>query len=330
MLLDTSSANYTLRRSLPEQVTVLEDTNLTLLPKAVKNAVEVANMKKAHIKDGVAVTKFIFWLKKTIGKEEITELSAADKLEEFRKQGEHYIGPSFDPILSYGSHAAIVHYSATQETNIPLQQKGLLLADTGGQYLEGTTDITRTIVLGETTEKERVFFTRVLRGNLRLASAKFLNGCSGKNLDYLAREPLWEIGEDYNHGTGHGVGFLLNVHEGPNGFRWKTAPGAREMAAFWEGMITTDEPGYYVEGEFGIRHENMMVCKKAEKKPCGQFMEFETITLAPFDLDAVLPELMTEKERQLLNAYHEKVYEKISPYLNEEEKEWLKSATRKI
>ena len=330
MLLDTSSANYTLRRSLPEQITVLEDTNLTLLPKAVKNAVEVANMKKAHIKDGVAVTKFIFWLKKTIGKEEITELSAADKLEEFRKQGEHYIGPSFDPILSYGSHAAIVHYSATQETNIPLQQKGLLLADTGGQYLEGTTDITRTIVLGETTEKEKEFFTRVLRGNLRLASAKFLKGCSGKNLDYLAREPLWEIGEDYNHGTGHGVGFLLNVHEGPNGFRWKTAPGARETAAFWEGMITTDEPGYYVEGEFGIRHENMMVCKKAEKKPCGQFMEFETITLAPFDLDAVLPELMTEKERQLLNAYHEKVYEKISPYLNEEEKEWLRSATRKI
>ena len=330
VLLDTSSANYTLRRSLPEQITVLEDTNLTLLPKAVKNAVEVANMKKAHIKDGVAVTKFIFWLKKTIGKEEITELSAADKLEEFRKQGEHYIGPSFDPILSYGSHAAIVHYSATQETNIPLQQKGLLLADTGGQYLEGTTDITRTIVLGETTEKEKEFFTRVLRGNLRLASAKFLKGCSGKNLDYLAREPLWEIGEDYNHGTGHGVGFLLNVHEGPNGFRWKTAPGARETAAFWEGMITTDEPGYYVEGEFGIRHENMMVCKKAEKKPCGQFMEFETITLAPFDLDAVLPELMTEKERQLLNAYHEKVYEKISPYLNEEEKEWLRSATRKI
>lgn len=330
VLLDSSSANYTLKKSLPEKVRIVEDTNPTLLPKAKKNSVEVANMKKAHIKDGVAVTKFIYWLKHQVGKIEITELSAAKKLEEFRSQGEHYVGPSFDPILSYGPHAAIVHYSATPETNVPLQPKGMLLADTGGQYLEGTTDITRTIVLGETTEKEKAYFTRVLRGNLNLAAAKFPYGATGKNLDYLARGPLWEVGQDYNHGTGHGVGFLLNVHEGPNNINWRVRPGGKEPCVLEEGMVTSDEPGFYVENEFGIRHENLIVCKKMEKTEFGQFMGFETLTLVPFDLDAVVPEFLSEKERSLLNAYHKTVYEKISPYMNEEEKEWLKEATREI
>lgn len=330
VLLDGTSANYTLKKSLPEGIRIVEDTNPSQLPKATKNGVEVANMKKAHIKDGAAVTKFIYWLKQNVGKMEITEISAAKKLEEFRSQGEHYIGPSFEPIISYGSHAAIVHYSATPETDIPLQPKGMLLADTGGQYLEGTTDITRTIVLGETTAKEKEFFTRVLRGNLNLAAAKFPHGATGKNLDYLARSPLWEIGADYNHGTGHGVGFLLNVHEDPNNINWKSRPGRKEPCILEEGMITSDEPGYYVEGEFGIRHENLIVCKKAEKTEFGQFMEFEPLTLVPFDLDAVVPEQMSDKERRLLNEYHRTVYEKISPYMNEEEKEWLKEATREI
>ncbi|MDD2956930.1 MAG: aminopeptidase P family protein [Lachnospiraceae bacterium] len=328
--MDCSSANYTLKRALSGQTVLFNETNPTQLPKAIKNSVEMANVKKAHIKDGVALTRFIYWLKQNIGKTEITELSASAKLEAFRAEGENYQGPSFDPILSYGTHAAIVHYSATPETDIPLKPHGLLLADTGGQYLEGTTDVTRTIVLGETTDKEKEFFTRVLRGNLNLAAAKFLYGCNGRNLDYLAREPLWEVGEDYNHGTGHGVGYLLNVHEGPQGFRWKSLPNRNEVAVFEEGMLTSDEPGFYLEGEFGIRHENLMLCKKAEKRPCGQFMEFDTLTLVPFDLEAVLADQMSEKERALLNQYHKTVFEKISPYLPEEEKAWLREATREI
>lgn len=328
--MDPASVNYTLKKSIPEGVEILEEMNPTKLKKACKTSVEVENMRKAHEKDGAAVTRFIFWLKKNVGKTEITELSAAKKLEEFREQQEHYLGPSFTPIIGYGEHGAIVHYSATEETDASLEAHGLVLADTGGQYLEGTTDITRTIVLGETTRKEKEYFTRVLRGNLLLSSAKFPYGCSGLNLDYLARSPLWEIGEDYNHGTGHGVGYLLNVHEGPNRIHWKCSASGEYPAVFEEGMITSDEPGYYAEGEFGIRHENLIVCKKAEKKNGKQYMEFEPLTLVPFDLDAVLPEKMSDKERKLLNRYHKTVYEKISPYLDEEEREWLKTATREI
>ena len=327
--LDDSRLNFTLKHMLGSGVSVYRGRNLTLLPKAAKNPAESANFATAHIRDGVAVTRFIYWLKHQIGKEEITEISAAQKLEEFRMEGEHYLGQSFSPIISFGEHGAIVHYSATEKSNAMLQQKGFVLADTGGHYLEGTTDITRTIVLGELTDQEKEFYTRVLRGNLNLAAATFLYGCSGKNLDYLAREPLWEIGEDYNHGTGHGVGYLLNVHEGPNNFRWKLAPGQYD-APLEEGMVTSDEPGYYLEGAFGIRLENLMICKKAQKRPCGQFMKFETLTMVPFDLDAVLPEKMSEKERSLLNSYHRTVYEKIAPYLPEEEKNWLREATRAI
>lgn len=330
MLLSCAVSNYTLKKSVPEGVRILDEDNLSLLPKAIKNPVEMANMKKAHIRDGVAVTRWMYWLKQNMGKIEITELSASAKLEEFRLLGEHYLGPSFDPIVAYGPHAAMCHYSSTPETNVALQPKGLLLADTGGQYLEGTTDITRTIAVGETTRKEKEYFTRVLRANLALGAARFLYGCDGKNLDYLARAPLWEIGQDYNHGTGHGVGYLLNVHEGPNDFRWKTRAGRPAPAVFEEGMITTDEPGFYLEGEFGIRHENVMLCRKAEKTEFGQFMEFETLTLVPFDLDAVLPEELSEREKKLLNAYHKKVYEKIAPALSEKEAAWLKQATREI
>lgn len=330
VLLDSGSANYTLKQSLPKEISIVDETNPSQLPKATKNGVEVANMKKAHIKDGVAVTKFMYWLKQNVGKIEITELSAAAKLEQFREQGENYLGPSFSYIMSYGAHAAIVHYSATPETDIPFEARGLVLADTGGQYLEGTTDITRTIAVGPVTEKEKEYFTRVLRGNLNLGAAKFPYGATGKNLDALARGPLWEIGEDYNHGTGHGVGFLLNVHEDPNNINWKSRPGRKEPCVMEEGMITSNEPGYYVEGEFGIRHENLVVCKKAEKTAFGQFMEFETLTMVPFDLDAIDPKQMSEKERQLLNDYHKTVYEKISPYMNAEETAWLKEATRAI
>ena len=299
------------------------------LLKAVKNPVELENFRKTHIKDGVAVTRFMHWAK-THAKEGYTEMQAADVLEGFRKEQEGYLEPSFEPISGYAEHGAIVHYSATPETDAKLAPKGLLLMDTGGQYLEGTTDITRTFVLGELTEEEKKFFTLVLRGNLNLAGAHFLHGCKGYNLDYLAREPLWQIGMDYNHGTGHGVGYLLNVHESPNGFRWKMLPNRNEGCVLEEGMLTSDEPGVYLTDKFGVRHENLMVCMKGEKNEYGQFMYFDTVTLVPFDLDGVDPLLMTERERQLLNDYHQKIYEVIGPHLNEEEQAWLKEATRAI
>ena len=329
VLLSRANVNSRPVSNIPSEVTILDEPNLTLLPKAVKNETEMENERIAHIKDGVAVTKFIHWLKKNVTRTTITELSTAEKLYQFRSEQEHFLGESFDPIIAYGTHAAIVHYSATEATDIPLEARGMVLADTGGHYLEGTTDITRTIVLGPVTAKEKKFFTAVLRGNLNLATAKFKYGCTGLNLDYLARGPLWELGEDYNHGTGHGVGYLLNVHEGPNSFRWKNLPG-NPAPVLEEGMITSDEPGYYLENEFGIRHENLVLCKKAEKTSFGQFMCFEPLTMVPFDLEGINPEEMTERERKLLNDYHQKVYTTISPYLDEEEKEWLKQATREI
>lgn len=328
VLLCKKKANCRLVNSIPKEVTILDEANLTFLPKSIKNPVEVENERIAHIKDGVALTKFICWLKKNVGKIPMTELSAGEKLYSFRAQQENFIDNSFDPIISYGIHAAINHYSATPETDIAIEPGNFLLADTGGHYYEGTTDTTRTIVMGSVNDEQKKYFTAVLRGMLNLGNAKFRYGCTGVNLDYLARGPLWEMGQDFNHGTGHGVGYLLNVHEGPNSFRWRIIQG--DNAVLEEGMITSDEPGYYVENQYGIRHENLLVCKKAEKTTFGQFMCFEHLTMVPFDLDAVVPELMTVQERALLNNYHAQVYKKISPYLEEEEKEWLKEATREI
>ena len=329
VLLSKANVNSRLVSNIPSEVTILDEENLTLLPKAVKNKTEVENERIAHIKDGVAVTRFIRWMKENAGKETITELSAAEKLYQFRSEQENFLGDSFDPIIAYGKHAAIVHYSATEETDIPFEARGMVLADTGGHYLEGSTDITRTVVLGPVTDKEKKYFTAVLRGNLKLGAAKFKYGCTGLNLDYIAREPLWEMGEDYNHGTGHGIGYLLNVHEGPNSIRWKNIAGS-PAAVLEEGMLTSDEPGYYLENEFGIRHENIVLCKKAEKTSFGQFMCFEYLTMVPFDLDGVDPEQMSVRERKLLNEYHKEVYKTLSPHLNEDEKEWLKQATREI
>lgn len=330
VLYDGSSLNYAILERLPENVKVIDEENPTLLPKAMKNPVEVANIRQAHIKDGVAVTKFMYWLKHQAGKEPMTEISAAEKLESFRREQEGYLEPSFEPICGYGPHGAIVHYSATPETDVPLEAKGLLLMDTGGQYMEGTTDITRTFVLGDITDDEKKFFTLILKGNLNLGGARFLHGCRGYNLDYLAREPLWQINMDYNHGTGHGVGYLLNVHESPNGFRWRMLSDRNEGCVMEEGMVTSNEPGVYLEGRFGVRHENLMVCMKGEKNEYGQFMYFDTLTMVPFDLDGVDPSLMTEREKQLLNDYHRTIYETIGPKLDEDEREWLKEATRAI
>ena len=335
VLLDSTSVNYTIWTSIPKTVVKVDKTGPALLSKAVKTPVEMENMRTAHIRDGVAVTRFMYWLKKRMEnydaeKDPETEISTAEKLESFRKMQPHYMGPSFDTISSWGYHAAIVHYSATEETDIPLQNHSFLLVDSGGQYLEGTTDITRTFVLGALTREEKEYFTRVLKGHLNLADCRFKYGCTGTAFDYVARRPLWEIGKDYNHGTGHGVGFCLNVHEGPNSFSYKTMQGRRTPAVFEEGMVTSDEPGFYLEGKFGIRHENLLLCRNDYENEYGRFMKFEYLTMVPFDLDGLLPELMTEYEIGLLNSYHAMVFEKISPWLKGDELEWLKYATRAI
>ena len=330
VLIDRGRANYAIVKNIPENVKVINETNLTLLPKAIKNSTEIENERIAHIKDGVAVTKFMYWLKKNIGKMKITELSAAKYLESLREQNENYMGPSFEPIVAYGSNAAMCHYSPTKDSDTELLPEGFVLFDTGGQYLEGTTDITRTVALGPCTVEQKKHFTAVLRGHLNLAAAKFLYGVRGVNLDYLARGPLWEMGLDYNHGTGHGVGYYLNVHEEPNSFRWKCASERMESAVFEEGMITSNEPGFYLEGQYGIRTENLIVCVKDKENEYGKFLSFENLTMVPIDLDAIDFDSLQQIDRDRLNAYHRQVFEKISPYMNDEEQIWLEKATREI
>lgn len=330
VLLNCKTVNYRITSTLNKNITILNKVNPTELMRAVKNPMEVDNTRMAHVRDGVAFTKFMYWLKTNIGKIPMTEISASDYLEERRREQPDFLDLSFGTICAYGANAAMMHYGATQESNAELKQEGFLLVDSGGHYLQGTTDITRTMALGSITDEMRLHFTAVCRSNMNLANAKFLYGCTGLNLDILARGPLWEMGIDYKCGTGHGVGYILNVHEGPNGFRWKVVPERHDNGVLEAGMITTDEPGVYLEGKYGIRTENELVCHKAEKNEYGQFMEFENITYAPIDLDAIAPEEMTERERKMLNDYHAMVYQTISPYMTEEENEWLKKYTRAI
>ena len=330
VLMNKSSVNYRICSELNKNIQVINKPNPTELMKAVKNPVEVDNTRLAHIKDGVAVTKFMYWLKTNIGKIPMTEISASDYLEARRREQENFIDLSFTTISAYGANAAMMHYSATPESDTVLKPEGFLLVDSGGHYYEGTTDITRTFVLGPISDEMKQHFTAVCRSNMKLANAKFLYGACGLNLDILARGPLWDMGIDYKCGTGHGVGYILNVHEGPNGFRWKIVPERHDSGVLEEGMITTDEPGVYLEGKYGIRTENELVCHKAEKNEYGQFMEFENITYAPIDLDGIDPEQMSPREKQMLNDYHKKVYEVLSPYMTEEENEWLKKYTRAI
>ncbi len=330
VLMESSCVNYAIKNSLDSSNKIVDRMNPTVMAKAVKNPVEIENERRAHIKDGVAMTKFIFWLKKNIGVTDMTEISVSDYLEELRRQQEGNLGLSFNTISAYGENAAMCHYAATPESNKTLKPEGLYLIDSGGQYYEGTTDITRTVALGPVTDEEREHFTLVAMSMLRLGHAKFLYGCRGLSLDYIARQPMWERGLNYNHGTGHGVGYLLNVHERPNGIRYKMVPERMDSAVIEEGMICSDEPGIYIEGSHGIRTENLIVCRKAEKNEYGQFMEFEYLTFVPIDLDALDVSLMEKRDIQYLNEYHRQVYEKISPYLTREEQEWLKEATREV
>lgn len=328
VLLDRDRVNYSLYRNLPEHVNIIWGENPEVLMKCMKNPTEVENIRKAHIKDGVAHTKFMYWLKIHAGEESLTELKASEKLEAFRREQEGFLCPSFDPICAYGEHGAIVHYSADEKSNARIRKGGLLLTDTGGNYWEGSTDITRTVAIGEVSEEEKRHFTLVAAAMLRLADARFLYGCSGMNLDYAAREVFWREHLNFNHGTGHGVGYLGNIHEAPIAFRWKS--GKRKEQPLEEYMVITDEPGIYIEGSHGIRLENELLVRCGEKNEYGQFMCFEMLTFVPIDLDAIDTDRLEEREKRLLNAYHREVYEKISPYLTLEERAWLKEYTRPI
>ena len=288
------------------------------------------NIKEAHIKDGVAVTKFMYWVKTRYDKEPITELSSAAKLTELRAEQEGYIRDSFEPLCAFDDHAAMMHYSPSEESDVQLKSGAFFLSDTGGGYYEGSTDITRTFILGSVDQQMKKYFTAVVRAMMRLSRAKFLYGCYGYNLDVLARGPIWDLDLDYQCGTGHGVGYLGNIHEAPTGFRWYVVPSKNEHHQLEEGMVITDEPGIYEDGQFGIRIENEFVVKKGVQNKYGQFMYFETITFAPIDLDGIDPEEMSRDEREWLNNYHKDVYEKIGPRLTDEEREWLKEYTRAI
>lgn len=327
VLIDSARLNYALFNSIPSNVKTVDTTNPCVLFKSMKNKVEIENIKKAHVKDAVAHTKFLYWLKTNIGKETITELSASDKLESLRAEQENFLWPSFAPISAYGPHAAMCHYSSSEETNCELKEGTLYLTDTGGNYMEGSTDITRTIALGNIPQELKVHFTNVLRGNLALANAKFLYGCTGQNLDILARQFLWNMNLDFNHGTGHGIGYLLSIHEAPCRIRWQYG---LEVTPLQEGMILSDEPGIYIENSHGIRLENELLIQKGVKNEYGQFMHFEVITYVPFDLDAIDTSLMRDDEKAMLNNYHSLVYNIVSPYLTDEEKQWLKVYTRPI
>lgn len=326
VLVDNNKINYTILKNIPTGVKIVDAMNPSTIFKAQKNAVEIENTKKCHVRDGVAVTKFMYWLKNNIGKIEISEISAAEKMTELRVEQGNFIEPSFASIAGYAANGAIVHYSATEESNQIIEPKGLFLLDSGGQYYDGTTDITRTYAVGPLTEEEKCHFTSVARAMIRLSQAKFLYGVNGYYLDILARGIFWEQNLNYNHGTGHGIGHVLNVHEAPNGIRYDNP----NLARLEEGMITTNEPGFYAAGSHGIRLENEMLCKKGVKNEFGQFMEFEPITIAPIDLDAINVEQMKDDEKAYLNEYHKMVFETVSPFLTGEEAEWLKEYTKAI
>lgn len=326
ILLEKSRVNFAIYESIREYNQIIDRMNPTVYAKAQKNETEIENMKKAHITDGVVMTKYIYWLKKNIGKIPMDECSVADHLDQMRKD-HGALDISFTTISAYGENAALCHYHAVPEHCASLQARGLYLVDSGGQYYEGTTDITRTIALGPVTDEEKEHYTLVLMSMLRLGHVKFLEGCSGLSLDYVAREPLWKRGLDYNHGTGHGVGYLLNVHERPIGIRYRVVPERQDSAPFMPGMVCSDEPGLYIEGSHGIRTENLVYCKKDEKTEYGQFLSFEYLTYVPIDLEPVDVSLMEEQDIVWLNEYHAQVYEKIAPHLDAEEAAWLKEVT---
>lgn len=323
VLLDKQIVNYEICRRL--NCEIVNGPNPTQLFKAIKNKTEIEATKYAHIKDGVAVTKFMYWLKTNVGKIPMDEVSISDKLEEFRKAQKDFYDLSFDTICAYKENAALMHYKAEPGKCATVTNEGLLLIDSGGQYFDGTTDITRTFVLGNISDVERRDYTVALKALLRLQDARFIAGTTGPNLDLFAREMVYKYNLDYRCGTGHGVGHFLNVHEGPNGFRPKDRPGSNAMCAFEPGMITTDEPGIYIENSHGVRHENELLCVETANNEYGQFLRFEPITMVPFDLDGLDLKLLSNHEIEQINEYHQLVFDTIAPYLTSEEKSWLQA-----
>ena len=320
---DSGTANYRIAMSIQNG---MDMDSPVIIKKAIKNSTEISHIREAHIKDGIAVCRFMHWLKETVPKEKLTELMASEGILGFRKQMDGFLEPSFTSIIAYGAHGAIVHYEPTKESDAVIENHGLCLCDTGGQYVDGTTDVTRTFVMGELTQEERHAYTLVLKGHIQLARAVFPEGTCGANLDVLAREPLWREGLDYNHGTGHGVGYLLNVHEGPQRFHWRVLPGVKQ-ATLEPGMIISDEPGLYFAGKFGIRHENLILVTRTEK---SGLLAFEPLTLVPFDRDGLDVSMLATEELEWLDNYHEMVYRTLSPRMSEEERIWLRQYTDKI
>ncbi|RIA75652.1 Xaa-Pro aminopeptidase [Anaeroplasma bactoclasticum] len=331
ILMNLNKVNYQIYEQTYQLNEIINSEDPSSLLKAIKNPTEIENIKKAHIRDGVAMTKFMYYLKTGFQEgQEMSEISVSDYLEELRRADKGLVDLSFNTICGFKEHAAMMHYSATPESNYKIKGNGFLLVDSGGHYLEGTTDITRTFALGSISNEMKKHFTTVLKSNINLSMAVFLKGCTGVTLDVLARGPIWQLEMDYKCGTGHGVGYLLSVHEGPNSFRWKDVPGRAKSHEFIPGMVTTNEPGIYIKDKYGIRIENEMVCVEKSTNEYGTFLGFETITYCPIDLDAIQKNLLSQAEKDWLNDYHEMVFKKISPFLSKEEKEWLKDYTKKI
>ena len=324
LLVDMTSTNYSLATAIPFEK-VCSGVSPLVSMKAVKNKVEQDGFRAAMLRDGVAVVKFLAWLKSAVEAGGQTEISLDERLTALRAEQPKFKGISFDTIVGYEAHGAIVHYEATPETDIPVEPHGLVLIDSGAQYLDGTTDITRTIALGELSEEQRRVYTLVLKGHIQLDRCRFPAGACGSQIDALARAPMWREGYNYMHGTGHGVGSYLNVHEGPHQIRmeWRPAP-------LQAGMTVTNEPGIYLEGKFGVRIENTLLIVPAESTAFGDFLKFETLTLAPIDTAPIVLEMLSTEEREWLNNYHRRVYESLSPYLEGNEKEWLRKATLPI
>lgn len=324
-----ADVSYMLYKLVQDRTELVDKKNPTELMKAVKNPVELEHIRECYIRDSAALTKFLFWMKENAGKTAMDELSVAAKLDGMRAEIPGFLDLSFPTISAYKANAAMAHYSATEEHFSRIDAEGFYLVDSGGQYEGGTTDVTRTIALGAVTDEMKLHFTKVACAMLRLADARFLYGCTGRNLDIIARAPLWECGLDYKHGTGHGIGYILNVHEGPHSLRWQYKQEIPETK-LEEGMIVSDEPGMYVQDSHGIRTENIVEIVKEEKNEYGQFMGFRHLTYVPIDLDAIDTQHMEPSDIRKLNAYHERVYEKLAPYFEGAELELLKKATRAV
>lgn len=335
ILFDKRNTNFLTYKALLQKasqagVRLVNKKDPTELMKAAKNDTEIKNIRQVYLRDSAKLCEFIYWVKTNVGKEKMTEYSAAMKLDSMRATLPGFIELSFPTISAYNANAAMAHYEATEDNCAEVRAQGLLLVDSGGTYMGGTTDVTRTIVVGEISDEIKCHYTKTVAGMLRLANAKFLEGCTGKNLDILARGPLWDMGIDYKHGTGHGIGYILNVHEGPQNIRWRFTEGQNE-APLVPGMIVSDEPGVYIEGSHGIRIENILEVVEGENGDYGQFLHFAHLTYAPIDLEAIDKKYMDDRDIKALNDYHQMVLEKVSPLIEDEKVlEWLKESTRAI